>query len=104
MTGLRKWRAMQPSMQKARVVSQAFSFEKGRRFLGSRRLEEYGHRRLLRQPSLVEKHDVIRQTLGLREVVRAHHDGRAARVDTAHNVLDGARGLRIEARRRLIEK
>ena len=61
-------------------------------------------RRLLDLPALVQEHDVVGEALGLREVVRAHHDRRAARVDVAHDVFHRARGLGVEARRRLVEE
>ncbi len=57
-----------------------------------------------RRPALLQVDDVVGKALRLREVVRGHDDGRALRMDAAHDVLDRARRLGVEAGRRLVEE
>ena len=48
-------------------------------------------RRLLDEPAPLQEHDLVGQAPRLAEVVRRHHDRRAAGVDAADDLLDGAR-------------
>src|SRR5262245_1680024 len=81
-----------------------FTGQKAPTRVGGRAPEEGAGRRVLNNAALREQHDVAGEPLGLAEIVGCHHDFAAAPGDADDDVLHALGGVRIKARRGVVEK